>query len=346
VLCRASGHLPEQIAMIRTLEEKGYTYRIEDGIYFDVSKFPRYAEFAGLDLAAQEAGARIGDVPGKRHAADFALWKFAPPGARRQQEWDSPWGRGFPGWHIECSAMSTRYLGTRFDIHTGGVEHVKVHHTNEIAQSESAFDVHPWVQIWMHEDWIVFQGEKMSKSRGSVYVLQDLVDRGWLPLSYRYFVLQAHYRKQQSFHDEAMAAADRGYRRLRAEASALGEAPAPADAGLGAGLRERFRVAVRDDLNAPRALAVAQETVQRDDLPAPVRRALLGEFDAWLGLDLLEALPAPPAERDPGVEARLAEREAARVRRDFAAADRIRRELEAEGVLVEDTPDGPRWRRR
>jgi cysteinyl-tRNA synthetase len=346
VLCRASAHVPEQIAMVRTLEEKGYTYRIADGIYFDVSKFPRYAEFAGLDLLAQEAGARIGDVPGKRHPADFALWKFAPPDVRRQQEWDSPWGRGFPGWHIECSAMATKYLGTRFDIHTGGVEHVKVHHTNEIAQSECALDVHPWVQIWMHEDWIVFQGEKMSKSRGAAYVLDDLVDRGWLPLAYRYFFLQAHYRKQQSFHDGAMAAADRGYRRLRAQAAALGPESAEVGRGTGAELRARFRAALRDDLNAPRALAVAQEAVQREDLPAAQRRALVAEFDTWLGLDLLEAPPAPAPERDPRIEARLAEREAARRRRDFAAADRIREELQAEGVLVEDTPEGPRWRRR
>ncbi|MFP6639585.1 MAG: cysteine--tRNA ligase, partial [Myxococcota bacterium] len=174
VLCRATDHIEDQIAMVEKLEAKGFTYAIADGIYFDTSKFPRYAEFARLDLEMQRGGERIGEVAGKRHAADFALWKFAAEGVKRQQEWDSPWGRGFPGWHIECSAMSVRYLGERFDIHTGGVEHVRVHHTNEIAQTECALDVHPWVSVWMHEDWIVFDGEKMSKSLGNIYVLQDI----------------------------------------------------------------------------------------------------------------------------------------------------------------------------
>jgi cysteinyl-tRNA synthetase len=159
VLCRATEHIPEQIEMIRALEAKGVTYRLDDGIYYDVSKFPRYAELARLDLAAQHGASRIADVPGKRNPADFALWKFAPAGVRRQQEWDSPWGRGFPGWHIECSAMSTKYLGTTFDIHTGGVDHLPIHHTNEVAQSEVALGVHPWVQVWMHEEFLDFQGE-------------------------------------------------------------------------------------------------------------------------------------------------------------------------------------------
>jgi cysteinyl-tRNA synthetase len=148
-LCKATEHIPEQIALAERLEAKGFTYRIDDGLYFDTAKFPGYAAFARLDLAGQEGGARIGDVAGKRNPADFALWKFAAPGVVRQQEWDSPWGRGFPGWHLECSAMSIRYLGTHFDIHTGGVDHIPVHHTNEIAQSECAYDVHPWVNVWM-----------------------------------------------------------------------------------------------------------------------------------------------------------------------------------------------------
>jgi cysteinyl-tRNA synthetase len=285
-------------------------------------------------------------VEGKRHPADFALWKFAPPGTRRQQEWDSPWGRGFPGWHIECSAMATKYLGAPFDIHTGGVEHVKVHHTNEIAQSETALDVHPWVRFWLHEDWLVFEGEKMAKSRGNVVVLQDLVERGMAPLALRYFLLQAHYRKQQHFHDEAMAAADRGYRRLLQQALPLREAEDRPDAARLAGPRERFLAAVRDDLNAPRALAVAGEVVRDEALPPAARRALLAEFDRWLGLDLLTAeVPVEEVESDPRIDALVAAREEARRRRDFAEADRIRDALAAEGVVVVDTPEGPRWRR-
>jgi cysteinyl-tRNA synthetase len=347
VLCKATDHIPEQIEMIRELEAKGVTYAIADGLYFDTTKFPRYAEFARLDREELRAGERIGDVEGKRHPADFALWKLAQPGVRRQQEWDSPWGRGFPGWHIECSAMAHRYLGAPFDIHTGGVEHVKVHHTNEIAQSETALGIHPWVRFWLHEDWIVFQGEKISKSLGHTLVLQDLVDRGWLPLSFRYFILQAHYRKQQSFHDEAMEAADRGYRRLLQQTLALRDAPGEPDPGALAPWRKRFWEAVRDDLNAPRALAVAGEVARDEALGPAERRALLEEFDRWLGLDLLTAEVSREAqESDPRIDALVAERQAARERRDFAAADRLRDALAAEGIVVDDTPEGPKWRRK
>jgi cysteinyl-tRNA synthetase len=346
VLCKATEHIPEQIAMIRALEARGVTYRIEDGIYYDVTKFPRYAELAKLDLAAQHGASRIGDVAGKRNAADFALWKFPAAGVKRQQEWDSPWGRGFPGWHIECSAMSTKYLGATFDIHTGGVDHLPVHHTNEVAQSEMALGVHPWVQFWMHEEFLDFQGEKMSKSRGNIYLLQDLVDQGYLALSYRFFFLQAHYRKQQSFTDDAMAGADRGYRRLLASTAPARAATGAADAARVAPWRERFREAVRDDLNAPRALAETIEVLRAPDLTPSEQRALLAEFDAWLGLDLLSAeAPAEVTERDPRIDALVAEREAARKRRDFAASDRIRDRLAAEGVTIVDTPQGPRWRR-
>ena len=346
VLCRATDHISDQIEMIRTLEAKGVTYRIPDGIYFDVSKFPRYGEFARLDRERLLAGSRIGQVEGKRHPADFALWKFPPPGAKRQQEWDSPWGRGFPGWHIECSAMATRYLGSSFDVHTGGVEHVKVHHTNEIAQSETALDVHPWVRFWLHEDWIVFDGEKMAKSRGNVVVLQDLVDRGLLARSLRFFFLQAHYRKQQHFHDDAIASADRGYRRLLQQTLPLRDAPGAPDPARLAEPRQRFWDAVRDDLNAPRALAVAVEMARDEARPAAERRALLEEFDTWLALDLLRAEPPDESrEADPRIDELVARREQARTRRDFAEADRLRDALAAEGVTVEDTPDGPRWRR-
>jgi len=347
VLCKATDHIPEQIAMIRLLEEKGVTYRIADGVYFDTTKFPRYAEFARLDREELRAGERIGEVEGKRHPADFALWKLAQPGVRRQQEWDSPWGRGFPGWHIECSAMAHRYLGSPFDIHTGGVEHVKVHHTNEIAQSETAFGVHPWVRYWLHEDWLVFQGEKISKSKGHTLVLQDLVDRGWLPLSFRYFFLQAHYRKQQNYHDEAMEAADRGYRRLVQQVFAVREAKGEADPGALAPWRKRFWEAVRDDLNAPRALAVAGEAAREEALAPAERRALLEEFDRWLGLDLLTAeVSREVQESDPRIDALVAERQAARGRRDFAEADRLRDALAGEGIVVDDTPEGPKWRRK
>jgi cysteinyl-tRNA synthetase len=347
VLCRATEHIADQISMVVQLETKGFTYAIDDGIYFDTSKFPRYADFARLDLEMQRGGERIGEVAGKRHAADFALWKFAAEGVKRQQEWDSPWGRGFPGWHLECSAMSVRYLGERFDIHTGGVEHVRVHHTNEVAQSECALDVHPWVSIWMHEDWIVFDGEKMSKSLGNIYVLQDLVDRGHLPLSFRYFFLQAHYRKQQNFNDDAMAGADRGHRRLLAQAAEVREAGGSVNPEEVRPYSEAFAAARHDDLNAPRALAIASEVARSSEISAAGRRQLLLEFDAWLGLGLVTLDPPTAAqEADPRIDGLVAERDTAREAKEWARADQIRDELAGEGIEVIDTDAGARWRRK
>jgi cysteinyl-tRNA synthetase len=347
VLPKATDHIPEQIALARTLEAKGYTYRIADGLYFDTTKFPRYSEFAQLNLEGQEAGARIGDVPGKCHPADFALWKFPAAGVQRQQEWDSPWGRGFPGWHLECSAMSSRYLGRTFDIHTGGVDHIRVHHTNEIAQSECVFDVHPWVRYWLHNEFYDFGGEKMAKSTGNVMLLEDLVLRGFEPLAFRYFFLQGHYRQQQSFTLEAMEAAATGYRRLLAHAAELRSEQGQPDPERIAPLRARFREAVRDDLNAPRALAVAWEVTRNPALSPVEKRTLLLEFDAWLGLGLATELPrGAEQEKDSRIDELLAQREAARGARQFATADRIRNQLEQEGIVIEDTPEGPRWRRR
>jgi cysteinyl-tRNA synthetase len=347
VVCKATDHIEEQIEMIRVLEKKGFTYRIEDGIYFDTSKFSRYADFARLHLEGQEAGARVGDVSGKRNPSDFAVWKFPDPSAgRRLQEWDSPWGVGFPGWHLECSAMSSKYLGTTFDIHTGGVDHIAVHHSNEIAQSECCFDVHPWVAVWMHNEFLDLRGEKMSKSKGNVTVLDDLVDAGYPPLAFRYFFLQAHYRQQQVFSAEAMEAAATGYDRLVGVAVEVRDAEGPVDPVKLESLMERFRSAVRDDLNAPRALAVAWEAARSTDLLPPERWALLRRFDDFLGLDLGRAVPRrATSESDPRIDALLAQREAARAARDFGESDRIRDELAAEGVVIEDTPEGPRWRR-
>ncbi len=347
VLCKATEHIPEQIAMIEKLEAAGSTYVIDDGVYFDVSTFARYAELAGLDLNQQQSGARVAEVAGKRGPGDFALWKFADPDVKRQQEWDSPWGRGFPGWHIECSAMSVKYLGERFDIHTGGVEHLPVHHTNELAQAETALGCHPWVEIWMHHDWIVFDGgDKISKSKGHALVLQDLIDAGHSALAFRYFLLQAHYRKQQHWSMDALAAAETGYRRLLGQTLPLAAAEGEADEARISPWRQRFWDAVRDDLNSPRALAVATEAARASDLEAADRRELLSEFDSWLGLDLLSADPSEPAEAsDPRIDALVAEREAARKSKDFATSDRIRDELAAEGIQIEDTPDGPRWSR-
>jgi cysteinyl-tRNA synthetase len=354
---RATDHIAGQIEMVQTLESKGHTYRIDDGVYFDTSTFPRYAEFAGLDLDELEATGRVENVADKRHPADFALWKLTPPGVTRLQEWDSPWGRGFPGWHLECSVMADDALGHPFDIHTGGVDHIRVHHTNEIAQSECAFDLHPWVGIWMHHEFLDVGGEKVSKSKGHVLVVDSLVERGIDPLAFRYFFLQAHYRQQQAFTFELVEAAGTALRRLTHHAVVARDEAGGAPLAPGTGsarveeLRAQFWAALFDDLNAPRALSVASTVARASDLSAAERWSLLADFDRVLGFGLAtaadpEAVDETSTDGDPRLAALLADRQAARAAKDFAAADRIRDQLAAEGFDIVDTPEGPKVRRR
>jgi cysteinyl-tRNA synthetase len=354
---KATEHIPDQIALAKRLEVGEYLYSIPDGVYFDTSRFPRYAELAGLDLEGQSEGARIGLTEGKRNPADFAVWKFAEEGVQRLQEWDSPWGRGFPGWHLECSAMSVRYLGEQFDIHTGGIDLATVHHTNEVAQSECGFGVHPWVGFWMHNEFLALQGtgneaeggEKMSKSKGNVKTLSDLIARGIDPIAFRYFFLQAHYRQQQNFSDEAIESAAKGYKRLHKIAATLAAVEGEGDADVQAPFFERFRQALADDLNAPRAMAVVWDVARSDVLAEADRRDLLRRFDPILGLRLGESPDAAVEdawEEDPRIDGLLAERQAARAAKDWATADRIRDEFAAEGIEIVDSPEGPRWRRK
>ncbi|GAA2758358.1 cysteine--tRNA ligase [Actinopolymorpha rutila] len=354
IVPRAGEHIDDQIAMVATLVDRGLTYVIEDGVYFDVTAFPRYAEFAGIALDDLAATGRVRHLADKRHPADFALWKFSPGSGKRLQEWDSPWGVGFPGWHIECSAMATRYLGEQIDIHTGGVDHVRVHHSNEIAQSECALDVHPWVAFWVHSEFLDLAGLKMSKSRGHVLVVDSLTERGIDPLAFRYFTFQAHYRQQQTFTFDAVAAAGTALRRLVHHAVVArdavgGDAVAPAAGGRAGELRDAFWAALTDDLNSSRALSIASAVTRDPELTAFERWGLLADFDRVLGFGLATASEPDAAGEvsgDPAVAARLAERQAARAARDFATADAIRDELSAAGIEITDTPDGPRARRR
>ena len=347
VLPRATAHIPEQIAMVRTLEEKGHAYFIDDGVYFDVATFPRYADFAGLDLDELVTTGRVDRVDAKRHPADFALWKLTPPGIRRQQEWDSPWGRGFPGWHIECSAMATKYLGPRFDIHTGGIDHVSVHHTNEVAQSECALDVHPWVGTWMHNEFLDLAGDKVSKSKGHVLVVDSLLERGVDPLAFRYFFLQAHYRQQQSFTWDAMAASATAHRRLVRHAVAARVAGGAPHLPSVEPHLNRFWSALADDLNSPRALAVVWDVVRAVDLGPAERWAFLSDADRALGLALgtAEDAEAGAGGSDDRIDALVADRQTARLAGDFITSDRIRDRLAAEGIELMDTPEGTTWRR-
>ena len=344
VVPKAASHIGEQIAMVQTLEALGHTYVIDDGVYFDTSTFAGYAAFAGLDLDELVASGRVEHIEAKRHPADFALWKLTAPGVVRQQEWDSPWGRGFPGWHIECSAMATAYLGDRFDIHTGGVDHVRVHHTNEVAQSECVLDVHPWVQTWMHNEFLDVGHAKMSKSKGDVLLVDTLVERDIAPLAFRYFTLQAHYRVQQAFTFEAVEAADTALRRLVGHAVAARDAGGEPDAEKVDAYRQRFWAFMADDLNTPRALAVVSEAARSDELSPADKWAFLSDADRVLGFGFADAV-GETSESDPRIDALVAERQAAREAKDFATADRIRDELAAEGVELVDSPTGPTWRR-
>ncbi|MGE5104520.1 MAG: cysteine--tRNA ligase [Betaproteobacteria bacterium] len=339
VLCRATDHIPEQIAFIADLEQRGYTYRTADGIYFDTSRQPDYGYLARLDRKGLEAGKRV-DLGDKRQATDFALWKFSPPGSTRQMEWDSPWGKGFPGWHIECSAMAQRYLGDYFDIHCGGEDHIPVHHTNEIAQTEARVGTR-LANFWMHGYFLLANDAKMAKSAGEFLRLAALVERGYDPLAYRYLCLTGHYRTQLNFTWEAQDAAATGLSRMRAAFHAL-----PSDANVAAdeAVLARFTAEINDDLNMPRALALAWETL-RGDVPGAVKRATLARFDEVFGLGLAAWKPVVEA-IPPDVEALARRRADARKAKDYAEADRLRAELHAAGYEMEDRPDGYSVKRR
>ncbi|AIY39227.1 Cysteinyl-tRNA synthetase [Collimonas arenae] len=329
--CRATDYLPEQIGFIQTLEQKGYTYRTADGIYFDTSKQDDYGYMARLDRSALQAGVRVA-VGEKRNNTDFALWKFSPPEAQRQMEWDSPWGRGFPGWHIECSAMSAAHLGAWFDIHCGGEDHIAVHHSNEIAQTQACHGTR-LANFWMHGYFLQTGSEKMSKSGGDFLRLQSLLDQGIDPLAYRYLCLMAHYRSQLEFSWDGLQAAATGLQRLREAYHRWPDGGVADEAWM-----LRFRDAINNDLNFPRALALVWELV-RSDGEAAACKATLRAMDEVLGLGL--AAWQPGSFEIPEAVTRLVEeRQAAREMRRWAEADRLRLAIKAHGFLVEDTASG------
>ena len=337
VWCRATDHIREQIAAITAIEEKGYAYRTDDGLYFDTSRLNDYGHLARLDIEGLQGGQRV-DLGQKRRVTDFALWKFSPAETQRQMEWDSPWGRGFPGWHIECTAMAAKYLGPYFDIHCGGEDHVPVHHTNEIAQAQACYDTR-LAEFWLHGAFLQLDGEKMSKSSGDFLRLESLVEKGYDPLAYRFFCLGARYRAKLSFTYESLSGAATAFDRLRAAAHAWG-APSEPDDRYVAEFKER----VEDDLNMPRVLALCWELVA-DDLPDATKKATLLHFDHVMGLGL--ATWTPPTEEVPAaIEALAEQRQQARTAKDWATADALRDEIATAGYEIEDTPQGFRIRPR
>ena len=338
ILCRATDHIREQIEFIADIERNGYTYRTSDGIYFDTSKQPDYGYLARLDKAGLEAGKRV-DLGEKRHPTDFALWKFSPSGEKRQMEWPSPWGTGFPGWHIECSAMAQKYLGDFFDIHCGGEDHIPVHHTNEIAQTEARVGTR-LANFWIHGYFLLANDAKMAKSAGEFLRLKSLTDRGYDPLAYRYLCLTAHYRSQLNFTFDALDAAATALERMRRAFHAL-----PAGGEPDAAYVDRFTVEINEDLNIPKALAIAWELLRGDVVDLRVTKATLAAFDCVFGLGL-EAWQ-PKQETIPEVvRALAAARAAARAAKQWDEADRLRAELHAAGWEMEDGPDGYALKRR
>jgi cysteinyl-tRNA synthetase len=343
VWAKASDHIPDQIAMIERLEARQFTYRTADGVYFDTSLAPNYGELSGLRASAEHS--RVGaNQSGKRHPSDFALWKFsAAEGPRRQLEWSSPWGVGFPGWHIECSAMASKYLGEQFEIHTGGVDHIAVHHSNEIAQAEHALGVRPWVRYWMHGAWLTMDGSKIAKSAGLAPNLDDLNAIGVSPAAFRYYLMTAHYRSPLDLSVEALRAAETGFERMSHFVEQhVEDPPAEVTATAQGEWRQQFYAALYDDLDAPRAIAVLWCVLADTSLATGARARLLAELGGVLGLvwKTNRAVHAYPEALQ-----LLAARERARVERDFAKADALRAELSNRGFAIEDGPEGPVLRR-
>ncbi len=325
---KATEHIKEQIELIKKLEEKGFTYRTNDGIYFDTSKFKEYGKLARLKKEGIKAGKRIA-LGEKRNNTDFALWKFSENPGLRQQEWNSPWGLGFPGWHIECSAMSMKYLGEEFDIHTGGQDHIQIHHTNEIAQSEAATGK-PFVRYWLHGAWLLFKGRKVSKSMGGLYTISELENLGFNPLDFRYLCLTTHYRKPLSFMLENLKTAKNSYQRLKNIISELED-----DKKINRKYMGEFEKAMNDDLNMPGVLRVLWNFLRDKKAEGKVRT--IKEMDKVLGLDLLKKEKIEIPEK---IKKLVKERENLRKNNMWKEADEIRKKLNNLGFFIEDTEKG------
>lgn len=335
IWCRATEHIQEQIDCIKGIEENGYTYRTSDGIYFDTSKLPDYGYLARLNVKGLKAGVRI-DMAEKRNPTDFALWKFSLPDEKRQMEWDSPWDVGFPGWHIECSAMSAKYLGSFFDIHCGGEDHIMVHHPNEIAQTQACYGTR-LANFWMHGYFLQIEESRMGKSEGNFIRLQTLIDHGYDPLVWRFFCLGAHYRAKLNFNGKSLDGAATALNRLRLLAYELGEPGKPDEKYI-----ERFVEQINDDLNMPRALALAWDLL-KSNLSASTKKATLIEFDRVLGLGIAEWQPTEEILPDE-VEKLVEKRNQARKEKRWQDADAVREEIRALGYEIEDTPQVSRLR--
>jgi cysteinyl-tRNA synthetase len=335
---KATDTIADQIALIKTLEEKGYTYQTRDGVYFDTSKFKGYTKLSHQDIDSLQEGARVEKNPEKRNLTDFALWKFTPDGVHRQMEWDSPWGLGFPGWHVECSAMSMKFLGDQLDIHCGGADHIDVHHTNEIAQSEAATGK-KFFNFWMHGAFLIIAGgKKMAKSEDNFLTLDNaLVKKGINPLVYRFAAFQTHYRKPMEYSEESVNAAHNGLLHLQNQVRQVTRSRTGQEGMLSQEHKTKFLDAINDDLNMPRAMAVVQELL-KSAIKDSDKLATILDFDKVLGLKLDQV--DKPEELPEEVQKLLDKRRAARAAKDWAISDRLRDEIQDLGYLVQDTKEG------
>ncbi len=336
IIAKATEHIPEMLDYVTKLVEKGYGYETSDGIYFDIGKFSSYGKLSGLSLENQIAGARVDVNNEKRHPADFALWKKAAP--EHIMQWESPWGMGYPGWHIECSAMSKKYLGSRFDIHTGGVDHIPVHHENEIAQSE-ALEGHQTVNYWMHGEFMQVDGGKMSKSLGNTYTVSDLESKGYSPIEFRYFCLNTHYRKTLNFTFAALDSAKTSYLRLINALSEHKKSDASTSTETLKRYDDEFTAAISDDINIPLGIGVLWSMLKE---PASKDIYKLAQkFDLVLGLALdSEPVTAQNADAPAEVVELANKRLEARKNKNFALSDELRNEIAALGYGVVDKKDG------
>jgi len=347
IWCKATDNIPEQIALIKTLEEKGFVYKTSDGLYFDTAQIKDYNKLSHLPLADLKEGARIEPNPEKKNPTDFALWKFSPAGAKRQMEWDSPWGVGFPGWHIECSAMSLKFLGGQLDIHCGGVDHINIHHTNEIAQSEAATG-RKFFNYWVHGAFLnISGGKRMAKSADNFLTLDNaLLKKGIAPLAYRFAALQTHYRKPMEYSEAGMKQAADGLASLVHQIAALGAARG----AVSAEFQDKFRTALNDDLNLPQALALVSAVLKSGLSPADKLATIL-DFDRVLGLrlDQVQSSGAPElklSDLPAAIRELVTARQAARAAKDWAESDRLRQEIERRGYIMADTAAGYRLEKK
>lgn len=335
-LPRATDHIKEQIDFISLLEEKGFTYQTSDGVYYDTAKFPTYADFARLDLDEQQAGARVDINPEKHNPSDFALWKFSPKDQQRDMEWDSPWGKGFPGWHIECSAMSLKYLGDTIDIHSGGIDHIPVHHTNEIAQSQ-AVTGKPLASIWMHTNHILIEDQKISKSLGNGITLEDIEQKGFNLMALRLHVIESHYRSQSKFSWESLEASNnrllryKNFAARKYQSTDKGEELTP----------PKLLTAMNDDLNTPAALAELERFLEKGDSTSLTRKSIeetVNLIDSLFGLNLSSTPDISNSAKE-----LISEREKARNNKDWALSDKLRGQLSDHSIGIMDQPQGPIW---